>query len=325
MTNSNLYETNFYKNNDIIEVRQIFKGNSSAHKFYVKTNDDKEFLLKFSLPSKISKIKSMAKYMKILTKANIPMPHFIEYEICKNGEICSIETWCSGKAILSLIKKTNENEAYKLGVQAGIVLRQIHNVSIRATTELAYERAMKRRKTRVNRYKMLEDNSDPLLNSLIHYFENYNYDNLRERMGDRCICHLDFHSGNILYCKQSGIKIIDWTLVGRGNPFEDLVYATYDALRQGGNYEFFAAGQLDGYLHHMELDSMELNKFRSFFSFYFARKILGRTKQSIRRKQSAKISNRIAKNYKMFNWLNKQCGLESFDFSNEVLEKIKNS
>lgn len=113
------------------KVTPISKGWSSDKKYLVEMSDGKLQLLRIS---DIDAYENKKKEYEIITKysrlgINMSMP--IEFGTCNEGKIVyMLLSWVEGRDLEEVLPEPSEQEQYKLGRQAGSILRKIHSIPL---------------------------------------------------------------------------------------------------------------------------------------------------------------------------------------------------
>lgn len=113
------------------KVTPISKGWSSDKKYLVETAGGKLQLLRIS---DIDAYENKKKEYEIITKysrlgINMSMP--IEFGTCNEGKnVYMLLSWVEGRDLEEVLPELSEQEQYKLGRQAGTILRKIHSIPL---------------------------------------------------------------------------------------------------------------------------------------------------------------------------------------------------
>ena len=119
------------KSKDWMNTTLISKGWSSDKKYLVETADSKMQLLRIS---DIDAYEAKKKEYEIITKysqlgINMSMP--IEFGICNEGKnVYMLLSWVEGRDLEEVLPELSEWDQYKLGRQAGTILRKIHSIPL---------------------------------------------------------------------------------------------------------------------------------------------------------------------------------------------------
>ena len=197
-------------------------------------------------------------YLQLLNRADLPVPECISFTENNNGtKVLTLLSWIPGMEAEKLIPKLSHQEQYDLGLQAGQILRRIHQaVPVTDSCKDWYERYFEVIDPRLDAYRkkgILFDGSEEVLNFV---------DENRGLLQSRPLCHHhgDYHTGNLII-QDGKLWVIDWHSVdfeGVGDPW-------YEFNRVDTRYPSFAKGQIDGYF-----DNSIPHEFWKLFALYFA-------------------------------------------------------
>ena len=110
-------------------VEPINKGWSNDQKYYIRSTDGRELLLRISDISQYENKKKDFEAIKRLDNLDILISRPINFGICNNGQsVYSLLTWITGKDAEHILPELNSKDQYRLGVKAGEILRIIHQV-----------------------------------------------------------------------------------------------------------------------------------------------------------------------------------------------------
>lgn len=178
--------------------------------------------------------------MKILEDLDVNTPKAIDFGVCNRGKsVYSIFTWMEGIDLEDTIAGLERDKQYKLGIQAGEILKKIHSINIK-TNNYNWEESYKKKIDRkIQAYKNCE----------------YKFENDKSVVGfikqneklllDRPIFfqHGDYHLGNMILTPDRKLGIIDFNRASRGDPYEE-----YDRFVFTWSKSIdFANGQIHGY------------------------------------------------------------------------------
>ena len=215
-----------------------------------------EFLLRIAKGEKYEPIKREFEYLKKLSEAGLPVPACFDLSRSSDGaRVFTLLSWIPGEDAEHLLPKLSCAEQYAYGVQAGDILRRIHEAS-EASAQNWYDRyftVMAPRLEAFRREMALYDGSESVLRYLK---ENC------ELLKARPLCHLheDYHIGNLIL-NSGKLWVIDWHTVD----FDDLGDPWYEFHCLNTEYPAFASGQIDGYFRN---DVPE--EFWRLFAFYLS-------------------------------------------------------
>mgnify|MGYP002412284237 FL=1 len=221
-------------------IKLIHKGWSDDKKYYIKTVEEKELLLRISDITQYENKKKEFKNLKLLTSTDILVSRPIDFRICNGGKLVySLLTWVNGEDAQIILPQLDIEEQYYLGVKAGIYLKQIHGIPAPKDLPNWSERFNRKINIKISKYK-----DCPIkfkgAERMIEYIE----DN-RLLLEDRpqCFQHGDYHVGNMIITPEKQLGIIDFNRMDYGDPWEEFNRITFcvDAS------PLFASGYINGY------------------------------------------------------------------------------
>lgn len=226
--------------NSWILVEPINKGWSNDKKYYIKTREGKELLLRTSNILEYNKKKEELESLKILSNKNILMSRPIEFGICNGGSfVYLLLTWIEGRDAETILADLSEGEQYRLGIDAGRTLKRIHSISA-PKSSLNWE---ERFNNKIDK-KMANYHACPIKfqddDKVIKYIED-NRHLLKNR--PQTIHHGDYHVGNMIITPKGEIGIIDFNRMDYGDPWEEFNRITFCVEAS----PIFASGYINGY------------------------------------------------------------------------------
>ena len=227
-----------YESWDIIE--SINKGWSDDKKFYIKTIDRKEFLLRVSDIAVYERRKREFESLRLLMNMDILLTEPIDFGICNNGKsVYSLLTWIDGDDAETILPKLNNKEQYILGIKAGKYLKQIHSIPAPENQADWKERFNRKIDKKIAMYRDCSirfQNDD----KLIEYIEK-----TRSLLANRpqSFHHGDYHVGNMIITPNGDLGIIDFNRMDYGDPWEEFNRITWSAEVS----PMFASGYINGY------------------------------------------------------------------------------
>jgi aminoglycoside phosphotransferase (APT) family kinase protein len=225
------------------KVEPINRGWSDDQKYYVRTTDGRELLLRVSDVSQYENRKRDFEAIKQLDKLDILISHPVDFGICNNGKsVYSLLTWIKGKDAEYLLPRLDRKEQYQFGVKAGEILKIIHQVST-AKNQISWSERFNRK---INRNIAAYEACGIRLKGaekIIEYIEQNRYllDNRPQ-----CFQHGDYHAGNMIITESGELGIIDFNRVDYGDPWEEFNRITWCADISAS----FASGRINGYFEH---------------------------------------------------------------------------
>ncbi|MBP3950925.1 phosphotransferase [Bacillus suaedae] len=223
-------------------IEPINKGWSSDKKYYIETIKKEKRLLRLADISEYEKKKSEFEMMRELAKDGIPMSEPIDFGICDNGrKVYSLFTWCEGEDADIVLPRKTETEQYVLGIKAGQILREIHNIPAPNGQEEWGTRFNRKTDTKIKNYHncgIKIDGDDKVITYLKenrHLLENR----------PQSFQHGDYHVGNMVISAEGELKIIDFNRNDYGDPWEEFNRIVWSAAAS----PHFATGQINGYFN----------------------------------------------------------------------------
>lgn len=231
---------------DIIEryninfVEPLTKGWSKDKK-YILTSKDKKYLLRVSDISLYDKKKKQFELLQKNEKLDINCSRPVEFGKLDEENIYMILTYLEGESCEDVLPRLTNEEAYKLGIEAGQVLQKLHNIPV-DTSNMSWKEKYKEKIPR--KIKALKECKYklPLEDFLIDYFISKSY-----LMEDRPLkfSHGDFHSGNMIVHKGK-IGIIDFDKNTISDPYDELKPFCWNVFKS----EYFETGLINGYFNN---------------------------------------------------------------------------
>jgi len=218
---------------------KIEKGWSEDEKYLLEKGQEKLLLKVADIEHHDQKL-SEFEIFKRLKQANIPSNLPIDFGICDSGEkVWMALTWVDGIDLRDQLVKFSVSEQYEFGVEAGKILRKIHELEIPEPSESWEVRFNKKIDRKLRAY---EDCHLKIPNGEV--FVDYLTNNRHLLTGrPQGFHHGDFHEGNLILTPENAVVPIDFNRFGYGDPWEDfnrIVFSKAISLD-------FASGQVDGY------------------------------------------------------------------------------
>ena len=218
---------------------KIEKGWSGDEK-YLLEKDQERLLLRLADIASYDQKFSEFQIFKKLEQAKIPSNRPIGFGVCDSGEkvwmaLSLVEGWDLRDQLLNFTL----SEQYEFGVEAGKILRRIHQLEIPKPSESWEIRFNKKIDKKLRAY---EDCALKIPNgeTLIEYIVK-NRHLLTER--PQCFHHGDFHDGNLILTVKNEVIPIDFNRFDYGDPWEDFSRIVFSKDLSPE----FANGQVDGY------------------------------------------------------------------------------
>jgi len=221
-------------------VDSISKGWSSDRKYLVKTKEGEHLLLRLS---DIEQYDAKKKEFDIITKyagLGIKMSEPVEFGTCNGGNnVYMLLTWIEGKDLEEVLSNLPKEEQYRLGREAGTILRHIHSIPVEKD-DIPTETKKAKKLLQLSRY---EESQVRIAGDEIAV--QYVKDNINQIWKEKPVyLHGDFHPGNLIYRKDGSIGVIDFNRWEVGDPYEEF----YKLESFGVEHSIpYCIGQIDAY------------------------------------------------------------------------------
>jgi aminoglycoside phosphotransferase (APT) family kinase protein len=224
-------------------IEAINKGWSSDQKYYIRTTDGRELLLRMSDIKQYENKKRDFEALKQLDKIDLLIPRPIDFGICNSGQsVYSLLTWIKGEDARAVLPALSNEEQYQLGVKAGDTLRIMHQIPA-AKNQISWSERFNRKINRNIAYYKACGIHLKGADKIIEYIEQNRY--LLENR-PQCFQHGDYHVGNMIVTKSGELGIIDFDRLDYGDPWEEFNRITWCADISAS----FASGRINGYFDH---------------------------------------------------------------------------
>ena len=221
-------------------VEPVEKGWSSDRKYRVVTEAGERLLLRLSDGAQYE---AKAREFEVITKyaaLGFAMSRPVAFGMCEGGEACyMLLSWVEGLDLEAALPALSEAEQYRLGREAGGILRRIHALPLDAGSgPIANKRAKKLRQLEryaASRVRIPGDES-------VMRFVRENIDRIWRK--PPVYQHGDFHPGNLIYRADGSIGVIDFNRWEIGDPYEEF----YKLESFGREVSVpYCVGQIDAY------------------------------------------------------------------------------
>lgn len=222
------------------KVEKLSKGWSSDEKYIVKTQAGETFLLRLS---DIAQYEAKEKEYAIITKyaqLDIPMSRPLAFGVCRDGAaVYMLLTWIEGEDLEAVLPNLPEAEQYRLGRQAGTILKKLHAIPIDAQDRPAKSKKEKKL-LQLARYEQsgLRIDGDE---TAVQYVKDH-IDQIWKK--EPVYQHGDFHPGNLIYREDGTIGVIDFNRWEVGDPYEEFYKLQSFGVELSVPY---CIGQIDAY------------------------------------------------------------------------------
>lgn len=219
-------------------VTPLKKGWSSDKKYIICTEADEKLLLRLSdAECHAAKAKEFA-FIEKLAGLGFSMSRPVAFGACAAGTYMLL-TWVEGKDLEEVLPDLPESEQYRLGREAGRILRRIHAVPV-AAADLPAATKRAKKLAQLGRYEasgVRVANDEAVIR-----FVRENIDRIWRQ--PPVYLHGDFHPGNLIYCPDGTLGVIDFNRWEVGDPWEDFYKLENFARERSVPY---CVGQIDAY------------------------------------------------------------------------------
>ncbi|UQW98729.1 phosphotransferase family protein [Rummeliibacillus sp. G93] len=223
-------------------IKPIMKGWSTDKKYFVENELNQKMLLRIAEISLYDEKIKEFEAMKHLAECKVPVSNPIKIGICNDGKsVYSLFNWCEGEDAEIALKSMTEIEQYRLGKDAGRILKEIHRIPAPESQEEWKARFSRKADSKI---KMYQDCGLKIKGGekIISYIQN-NKHLLEGRT--QCFQHGDYHVGNMIISSKGELSIIDFNRNDYGDPWEEFNRIVWSATIS----PHFATGQLNGYFN----------------------------------------------------------------------------
>lgn len=224
-------------------VEPIHKGWSKDKKYYIRTYDGKDLLMRTSEISQYEQKKREYEAILRLEDTDILMSRPLQFGICNGGQtVYSLLTWIKGEDAQDVIPTLSADEQYQLGVTSGQYLRSIHQIPAgndQAPWADYYNRKIDKYITNYQACGIVLMGADKVLQ-----FIDANRYLLDER--PQTFQHGDYHIGNMILTDSRKLGIIDFNRFDYGDPWEEFNRITFCSHMSAE----FASGRIHGYFNN---------------------------------------------------------------------------
>ena len=221
-------------------IEKINQGFSYDLKYYINTEDGENYFLRLSDASSYDRKKQEHEIIGVMTKLGIPSLQEIDFGRCNNGKsVYMLQTWINGQTLETALPILSEDKQYKLGVEAGKILRKMHSFKSTVISDW-YSVRLEQYLSNYKKYKQYD-----ISYKYEHQINEYINKNVNLLKGKQVsFVHGDYHIGNIILSPEQTITIIDFDSFDWKTPIEDF----YKLAVFSRNISIpFCKGQVDGY------------------------------------------------------------------------------
>ncbi|MBE6088327.1 MAG: aminoglycoside phosphotransferase [Clostridium beijerinckii] len=237
-----------YNFNDItisntwMKIKKIEYGWSTDEKYYIEDNKNIKYLLRISNADTYEQKKREFEIIKKFNTLDFKMSRAIEFGYFnKHRNVYMLLSWIEGYPLEEKLNSLPEIEQYRLGLNSGQILNQIHGIPVEPQDVPFVNKISKK----LLQLQMYENSSVRISNDEIAIaFVKNNIDMLCK--SSPAYEHGDFHIGNLIYTPDKTIGVIDFNRWECGDKYEEFYKI------QSFNIEHsiaFSVGQIQGYFN----------------------------------------------------------------------------
>ncbi|AJH00541.1 aminoglycoside phosphotransferase [Clostridium beijerinckii] len=237
-----------YNFNDItisntwMKIKKIEYGWSTDEKYYIEDNKNIKYLLRISNADTYEQKKREFEIIKKFNTLDFKMSIAIEFGYFnEHRNVYMLLSWIEGYPLEEKLNSLPEIEQYRLGLNSGQILNQIHGIPVEPQDVPFVNKISKK----LLQLQMYENSSVRISNDEIAIaFVKNNIDMLCK--SSPAYEHGDFHIGNLIYTPDKTIGVIDFNRWECGDKYEEFYKI------QSFNIEHsiaFSVGQIQGYFN----------------------------------------------------------------------------
>ena len=239
-----LYEmTRYYPiamGGDWTAVKEVAKGWSSDQKYLVTTREGNRLLLRVSGGEQYQAKKKEYEIIQKFAALGFPMSAPVGFGLCDGGKsVYMLLTWVEGRDLEEALPGLPEEEQYRLGREAGRILRLIHSVPVEAA-DVPAETKKAKKLAQLARYEASQLRQEGDEAALRYVRENIDQ---IWRLPPAYL-HGDYHPGNLIYQDDGSIGVIDFNRWEVGDPWEEFYKLESFGVECSVPY---CVGQIDAY------------------------------------------------------------------------------
>lgn len=228
---------------NIKSITPFNKGWSNDQKFIVLTESKHKYLLRITDIKNKQRYIKHADLLKQSAKNNVITHRLVGHGLCLNNTYYYVLlNWIEGDDAREIISFFPKSRQYEFGVEAGILLKQIHNFTPVTENDDSWSATYNKKIN--SKIKMYDDCELKYIKGHLLLDVIKKYRHLIENKNE-VQHHGDFHIGNMLIDRNEKLHIIDFDRHDTGEAYEEFNRITWCASASPA----FASGRIDGYFN----------------------------------------------------------------------------
>ena len=224
---------------DWASVTPVEKGWSRDRKYRVRTRDGRQLLLRITDGERYADKRKEFEIVRKFVQTGVPMSEPVAFGTCDGGDVYMLLSWVEGRDLERVLPTLPEAEQYRLGREAGAILRRFHALPVEAE-DLPARSKREKKLAQLERYER-SSLRVPGDGAAIRFVRE-NIDRIW-RMPP-VYQHGDFHPGNLIHRAGGDIGVIDFNRWEAGDPWEEFYKLQSFGRELSVSY---CVGQIDAY------------------------------------------------------------------------------
>lgn len=242
-----------FKKRNITAFSSLQKGWSADEKLVLQDALGRKYLLRLSAAALYEKKRAQYALLQKLESLHICCSRPLAFGTLVDGRCYTLLSFLEGEDGEEAVGQMNDKAAYALGLEAGTVLKQLHNVPVCAGTSTWWEKYREKIPRKIRNLQLCPY-TIPMQNEILSYYKSHAF-----LMKDRpqTFCHGDYHLGNMIV-QDGRIGVIDFDKNGVADPYDDLKPFCWNVMQS----EYFETGLINGYFdNNIPADFFPILKF----------------------------------------------------------------
>lgn len=236
-----LRQVHEYEEFETIDI--IHLGWSSDIKYDVRTKSGERCVLRISDMSYFETKKKEFETIQLFNALGFEMSKAICFRKAKDESFCyMLLSYIEGESLEEALPKLDVERQYQLGIEAGLILRQIHELKVptgfKKIIDIREKKLKQLQAYESSLHRMPDDQTViDFIKSNIHYIGNQ----------EPTFQHGDFHPGNLILTKEGKVGVIDFNRWDIADPYEE--FYKLECFSSAISVPF-SKGQIDAYFNH---------------------------------------------------------------------------